>query len=139
MVEEPRSPACRRLLRADRHVGAWALTRTEIASAVHRKARRGEFDAPGQRAALRRLELLASHWTEVDALAPVRDAADRLLRVHELRAADALQLGAALVLADGRPRRLGFVTADGRLALAAEAENFPVEIPTPESPRARKR
>ncbi len=82
------------------------------------------------RSALRRLELLASHWTEVDTLAPVRETAERLLRVHDLRAADALQLGAALVLADGRPRRLGFVTADSRLAEAAEAEDFAVEVPS---------
>lgn len=48
----------------------------------------------------------------------------RLLRLHPLRAADALQLAAALVLAEHDPRTLPFVTLDERLALAAEQEGF---------------
>jgi hypothetical protein len=53
----------------------------------------------------------------------------RLLRVHDLRAADALQLGAALTFAEGQPDALGFVTLDGRLAKAAVREGFPVVQP----------
>jgi hypothetical protein len=53
----------------------------------------------------------------------------RLLRVHPLRAADALHLGAALVAAEDNPRTLPFVTLDDELALAAEREGFPVVGP----------
>jgi hypothetical protein len=79
--------------------------------------------------ALRRVSLLEGHWTEVDALIVVREIADRLLAVHDLRAGDALQLAAALVLADERPRRRPLVTADIRLAEAAEAEGFEPIVP----------
>jgi predicted nucleic acid-binding protein len=45
---------------------------------------------------------------------------------HPLRAADALQLGAALFAADGDPQSLELVTLDRRLADAARREGFPV-------------
>jgi len=43
-----------------------------------------------------------------------------------LRAADALQLGAAIVAADGEPETLEVVTLDRRLADAARREGFPI-------------
>jgi predicted nucleic acid-binding protein len=52
-----------------------------------------------------------------------------LLAVHPLTAADALQLGAALILVRDRPKGRAFVTADDRLAAAAEAEGFEVILP----------
>jgi len=45
---------------------------------------------------------------------------------HPLRAADALQLSAAIVAADGDPSSLELVTLDRRLAEAAMLEGFPV-------------
>jgi predicted nucleic acid-binding protein len=44
----------------------------------------------------------------------------RFLRVHPLRAADALQLAAAFVAAERRPPSLEMVTLDDRLANAAK-------------------
>jgi predicted nucleic acid-binding protein len=127
LVEEPRSPGFRRVLRADRKVAVWALTRVEIVSALRRKLRLGEMDAAAGRTALGRMEALAERWTEIDALTPVRDRAERLLSRRPLHAADALQLAAALLLVDDRPRLAPFVTADEGLAAAAEAEGFRVE------------
>jgi predicted nucleic acid-binding protein len=54
----------------------------------------------------------------------VREAAVRFLRVHPLRAADALQLAAAFVAAERRPSSLEVVTLDDRLAVAARKEGF---------------
>ena len=48
----------------------------------------------------------------------------RLLRIHPLRAADALQLGAALVAAREDPSSLALVTSDDQLKQAAEREGF---------------
>ena len=56
----------------------------------------------------------------------MRDDARRLVRVHDLRAADAFQLAAARVAADGQPGTLPLVTLDERLALAASREGFRV-------------
>jgi predicted nucleic acid-binding protein len=50
----------------------------------------------------------------------------RLLEARELRAADSLQLAAALVWCQQRPARRNFVCADERLAKAAEAEGFSI-------------
>ncbi len=129
VVEEASSHACRELLREDASVAVWALTRTEMISALRRKEREGDMGRPEVRTALDRVALLEASWTEVDALAVVRDRADRLLALHPLRSADALQLGACLVLADERPRGRAFVTLDERLRDAAEAEGFDVKTP----------
>ena len=48
----------------------------------------------------------------------------RFLRVHPLRAVDALQLAAAFLAAERRPRSLEVVTLDTRLADAARKEGF---------------
>jgi predicted nucleic acid-binding protein len=50
----------------------------------------------------------------------------RFLRVHPLRTADALQLAAAFIAAEGRPSSLEVVTLDERLAAAARKEGFVV-------------
>jgi predicted nucleic acid-binding protein len=76
--------------------------------------------------ALERLDgvLLASR--EVQPVERVRRLATRLLRVHPLRTADALQLAAALAASEERPETLTLVTLDDRLALVAQREGFPV-------------
>ena len=48
------------------------------------------------------------------------------METHPLRAADALQVGAALVAAEEFPATLEFVTLDRKLAVAAEREGFRV-------------
>ena len=54
----------------------------------------------------------------------------RFLRVHPLRAADALQLAAAFIAAERRPSSLEVVTLDDRLAAAARKEGFAlIELP----------
>jgi predicted nucleic acid-binding protein len=56
----------------------------------------------------------------------VKTIATRLLRVHTLRGADALQLGAALAWADGHAEGTVLHTFDQRLAEAASREGFRV-------------
>ncbi len=63
---------------------------------------------------------------EVQPTEEVRDVAGRMLRLHELRAADALQLAAALVWAGHHPAGIGFVCLDRRLRHAAAREGFEV-------------
>jgi len=56
----------------------------------------------------------------------VKQNAARLLRAHPLRAADALQLGAALLWANGKPAHKILHTFDQRLAEAGTREGFRV-------------
>lgn len=110
-------------------MAVWALTRTELSSALWRRARAGDVRQTDMPIALKRLSALATRWNEVTDLDLVRDRADRLLAVHPLRAADALQLAAALVVSEERPKGRDFVTSDGALASSAQAEGFNVLIP----------
>jgi predicted nucleic acid-binding protein len=107
----------------------WWGTEVECVSALARLERDAALDAAGMAEALDRLRHLAEGWHEVDASEGVREAATRFLRVHALRAGDALQLAAAFVAAERRPPQLEFVTLDERLATAARKEGFAVLQP----------
>jgi len=110
--------------REDRDVVLWTLTGVEITSALWRLVREGALvEGHAHVAELRAAELAAASRVVVDVDA-VKAYAQRLLRVHTLRAADALQLGAALVWANGRPAGRSLCTLDDRLALAAQREGF---------------
>ena len=80
--------------------------------------------------AVDRLDGFIRAWQEIQPAERVRQTANRLLRVHELRAGDALQLGAAITAAEDLPASLTLVTLDDRLARAAEREGFPVVLPS---------
>jgi predicted nucleic acid-binding protein len=84
------------------------------------------LDQRAETLALDRLNQLASGWHEVDPTDLVRETAMRFLRVHPLRAADALQLAAAFIAAEQRPASLEMLTFDDRLANAARKEGFAV-------------
>jgi predicted nucleic acid-binding protein len=105
----------------------WWATEVECVSALSRLEREGALTDAATTAALDRLDALAEAWNEVQATTTLRGAARRLLRVHALRAADALQLAAAIVAAEGLPSSLDFVTLDERLAAAARREGFTTE------------
>jgi predicted nucleic acid-binding protein len=124
LVEEPASAECRRLARADSVLVVWCLTRLEVLSALQRLRRETALPDAVLTAAERRLVRLAMRWTEIDALIPVRERAERLLRVHPLRAADALQLAAGLVAVNEQPRGRALVTLDDDLFAAADREGF---------------
>jgi predicted nucleic acid-binding protein len=98
----------------------------EIASAIERRAREASLDAGARAAAHSTLRELMAVWTEIAALMPVRERALRLVATHALRAADAMQLGAALVAVSDRPQGHQFVSADSRLRDAAAREGFDV-------------
>jgi uncharacterized protein len=114
---------------ADPAVIAWWATPVECASAVCRLERDGQLAAADAAAALARLQRVAASWHTIQAVERVRALSLRLLRVHPLRAADALQLAAAHLAAEDHPWTLPLVTLDDRLALAAEREGFPVVQP----------
>lgn len=103
----------------------WWTTEIECVSALARLEREGSPASP-LREAFGRLKEFAASWQEIDPSDELRETATRLLRVHPLRAADALQLAAAFVAASGRPSSLEFVALDERLATAAQKEGFSI-------------
>jgi hypothetical protein len=129
LVAEPSSGAMLREYERDPEAVVWWATEVECVSALSRLERDGDLSASSLSDALERLEALAGAWREVQPVPRVRQTAIRLLRVHPLRAADALQVAAALVTAEDHPATLPVVTLDNRLADAAEREGFPVIRP----------
>lgn len=126
VVAEPTSERMLTLLTEDRSVVAWWATPLECLSAIARRERSGEMDPAQASKAGDLLTQISEGWTEVAPVEAVREVAARLIRVHDLRAADALQLAAASAASEGKNSRLGFVTLDDRLADAASREGFGV-------------
>ena len=129
LMAESTSAAVLREYELDPEVVAWWATEAECVSALARLERDGNLTAASMGDALRRLGALAKAWREVQPVTAVRTTAIRLLRVHPLRTADALQLGAAIAAAEDHPAVLPLVTLDDRLAQAAEREGFEVISP----------
>ena len=107
----------------------WWTTRVEVMAALTRRERAdGRHDADWS-ACFQALNEMAEDWREVVPTDTVRRIAERLLRRHELRAADSLQLAAALIACDDRPSGHEFICLDERLRRAAAAEGFKL-LPT---------
>jgi uncharacterized protein len=125
-VVEAGSARARTWLARDRDIVVWTLTRVELLSALSRR-RREDPRATARLLAARQAALTAwPLWSEVTAVEVVRQHAERLVDVHPLRAADALQIGAALVAAEGHAGHLEFLTFDEHQADAAAREGFRV-------------
>jgi predicted nucleic acid-binding protein len=126
LVAEGATAAAQTVLRQDMAMLVWSATEVECASAIARLERDGLIDQTAVARAFERLRGLATAWHEIDPSDAIREAAVRFLRVHPIRAADALQLAAAFAAAEGRPPTLDVVTLDDRLAIAARKEGFPL-------------
>lgn len=124
VVAETTTRPLQALARRDSDMLAWWGSQVECASAIARLEREGFLDGKGAALALERLRRLADGWHEIEPSQIVRENAVRFLRVHPLRAADALQLAAAFLAAERRPSSLEVVTLDARLADAARKEGF---------------
>lgn len=115
-----------KILQSDSDILVWWATETECASAVARLERQGDLDADASASAFRRLDGFKEAWHELQPSEGIRTTARRLLRVHNLRAADSLQLAAALTASEGRPSSLEIVSLDERLVDAAARESLVV-------------
>lgn len=123
-LKEPESGTIGRLAKTDGDIIVWWASRVECLSAVSRRSREGVLPIDADRRARTALAALSAVWSEVQPTEPVRLRAERLLTVHPLRAADALQLAAALLWAEDTPRGLDFVCLDQNLREAALKEGF---------------
>jgi uncharacterized protein len=111
--------------RMRKQVVAWT-TFVEATGAFYRALGLGGLsDADAQRA-LRHLDLLEERWIEIIPTERVRGIALEVLRIHQLRAGDAVQLASALVWCKERPRRRSFICFDEKLSIAAHSLGFDV-------------
>jgi predicted nucleic acid-binding protein len=125
LFEEERTGAVVAVHAEDPDQAVWCLTEVEIASALARRLRDG-LAAERADSVRNEFKRYSQRWILVSSLELARSRALRLVNIHPLRAADALQLGAALIASGERPDALPFVCLDDRLREAARREGFPV-------------
>jgi hypothetical protein len=124
LAVEPATERRRDHLQEDPVILTWWGSRIECVSALSRLLREQRIGGEQYEQVLRDLEALSTGWTEIQPTEKLRRRALRLLRLHPLRAADALQLAAALVGSGENPAALPFVSGDPRLNEAARKEGF---------------
>ncbi len=105
-------------------VVVWWAAPVEVRSAFARLIRMGELASTGHVHAQVILTQLRSKWREISPDPSLRDQAERLLDRFTLKAADALQLAAALAWTSGRPRARAFISGDTQLLEAARQLGF---------------
>jgi predicted nucleic acid-binding protein len=124
LVEQDASSQVATWFASDGSLVLWTLTPVEVLSAFRRLVREGALEEAAAGLAETRLAELVRVCHVVIDVEPVKSLAARLLRMHTLRAFDALQLGAALHWVEGHPQGRTLHTLDSRLAVAAQREGF---------------
>ncbi len=102
----------------------WWVTPVEIASALSRLQRMGQLDPRQWQTAQALASTLLEACTVIQPLDSLRTRATELVKLYDLRAADSLQLAAALEWCGHRPEGHVFLTADQKLRDAALLAGF---------------
>jgi hypothetical protein len=123
LVAEPATQILHRLLGQDAEMVVWWGTLVECSSAIARVERESGVAMDVARSLL---ESLSRSFLEVQPTERVRGEATRLPRIHPLRAADSLQLSAALAWRENDPAGAELVCLDERLRGAASTCGFAV-------------
>jgi predicted nucleic acid-binding protein len=116
----------RRIAQRCRRLVLWWGAPVEARSAFLRLVREGILSPTELADAAKRLATLKRVASEMEPTEEIRTIAESVLDKHDLRAADAFQLAAALVLCHEKPRGRWFVCFDRRLAAAADVSGFTV-------------
>lgn len=124
LVEEEEAVRMKEILSKDRSVIWWWGTPIECASTLWRKVREGTLTATELDQASNRLSQIRKTVDQIEPGHSLQELAIRLVAIHPLRAADALQLAAALKWAEDNPMGFSFVSLDRRLREAALREGF---------------
>jgi len=120
------SGVAQRFARRYSRMVVWWGTRVEAHGALTRLHREGALTENSFRQTRARLSVLSRSWSEVLPVESVREEAEELLARYKVRAADALQLAAALTWCQGRPQHRILVCFDERLGEAGSQIGFDV-------------
>jgi len=125
-IDEEQTEAVRNIAKSDGALVAWWGSIVEAYSALARLKRDKILSSEDEAEALAVLSELANAWTEIEPSDDIREITRRLLQNYPLRAADSLQLAAAVVWSDKTPKGHHFVCLDARLREAAVKEGFTI-------------
>jgi predicted nucleic acid-binding protein len=123
-ADQPPGTARARELLDSYAVGVWWGTSVEITSALMRLRRSGNLTESEYLRAKTELKRMADDWFIIEPSDRVKNLAAEMLEKYPLRAGDAFQLAAAMEWCEGQPTGQVFLTADRRLAEAAEQAGF---------------
>jgi predicted nucleic acid-binding protein len=126
-VSQPQTVAAQ-ILYARYKIVTWWATHVEVVSGLTRLTRTGGMTQQQFLLSKPFVQNLVNGWLAVHESASIAPNACRLLELHPLRAADALQLAAALEACEHNPLGFTLITADQRLADAARQTGFSVEF-----------
>ncbi len=104
----------------------WWSTRVEIRSALRGLVRGSNLDDKEFEQALRIAARIKDRWSVILPTDALADLAEDCLDRYPLRAADAMQLSAALVWCREKPAKRAFIAFDPGLASAAREAGFVV-------------
>ena len=116
-----------RLLNESYRIVAWWATQVEMMSGLTRLDRTGQIDHRQFLIGKQIAQEIVRDWLSVGSTGSIAVNACSLLELHPLRAADALQLAAALEWCEGKPQGNVFLTFDKRLREAASLAGFTLE------------
>ena len=108
-------------------VVAWWETQVEMMSGLTGLDRTGQIDHDRFLIGKQIAQEIVRDWLSVGPTRSIAAVACSLLELHPLRAADALQLAAAMEWCEGQPRGSVFLTFDKRLREAAGLAGFTLE------------
>jgi predicted nucleic acid-binding protein len=125
LVEQPNTKLILQRLGEDKSIIVSWMTYFECFSALSRLEREGlevnDFDRAAEL-----LDQLSSGWTTIRQTDTLAREIKRVLRVHPLKCADAIQLGSALIARNALSDKLEFCCLDAQLNLAARKEGLVV-------------
>ncbi len=126
IVQEEKTEYCIKQFRDDEDAIVWTLSKIEVFSALCRRFRDNSLTEEAFELSKTRMNDFFDMVFEVVSIPKVKQRALRLLQVHPLKAADALQLASVLVATEEDPSRLPIICFDERLGHAARREGFTV-------------
>jgi hypothetical protein len=125
-IDEAQTETVRIIAKGDGAFVAWWGSIVETYSALARLKHDKILSSDDEAEAVAVLSELADTWTEIEPSDDIREITRRLLQNYPLRAADSLQLAAAVVWSDKTPKGHHFVCLDVRLREAAVKEGFTI-------------
>lgn len=126
LVLEEQTEYCVNAFKADNEIMVWTMSKIEVFSALCRRIRENALNLESFESANRRMNDLFDIAFDIVSISKVKQRALRLLQVHPLKAADALQLASVLVATQEDTSKVSIMCFDEILKQAARREGFTV-------------
>jgi predicted nucleic acid-binding protein len=127
-TNEPRSILAGRLWKTLPQKFVWWETSIEICSALARINRENRITVQQRLNAEKRLGILETIWTEIQPILRIKELARTFPTQYNMKAADSLQLGSALIWCNEKPKGKDFVSGDEHLIKVAESIGFTTHL-----------